>query len=490
MLRSVKQLLTLALWLATGAAALCQTTASLKTQQTTLTFEAGKDSPRLLRLQAPSHEPWSNLAPETLIASATIDGKNVPLQWHFDPARSTTTANRIAFVYESSSPKLRLTWEWRAPSTSGPIEHQIHIENLDTHEIWIPLEDSLRFNFNVSHRRRAQPDLHRQGRRQALRDRHPRRQPHPRLPLAGTLQHLRAGRRPPRDHPVVHGRAPRLPHRLVRRHRVQRPHPHDARAQRQHHCTKVLGLNPEPPTFRTRLAPGEHFETPTVFLGAFTGGPDGAGNSSAPGSAPCSAIPLTWSNPHYPLAREQQLGQRHGRRRRPSPAHDRRSHELGFEMFHIDAGWFRGVGDWYPDPKKFPHGLASIADDAHKQGLQFGIWVDWDAGRARHPARRTERPRSQGPRLAGRRCSRRLEAGGVQRPDHRPRRARRARLLPQTKSTASSPTTTSTCSSTTAISSPRAASAPTIPTPPLDAPAPQASPGRGFDFSTSPTPPT
>ena len=38
------------------------------------------------------------------------------------------------------------------------------------------------------------------------------------------------------------------------------------------------------------------------------------------------------------------------------------SAELGLEMFHIDAGWFRGVGDWYPDPKKFPHGLASIAD--------------------------------------------------------------------------------------------------------------------------------
>jgi alpha-galactosidase len=50
---------------------------------------------------------------------------------------------------------------------------------------------------------------------------------------------------------------------------------------------------------------------------------------------------------------------------------------LGLEMFHVDAGWFRGVGDWYPDPKKFPHGLAYIADAAHKSGLRFGIWVDW-----------------------------------------------------------------------------------------------------------------
>jgi alpha-galactosidase len=55
----------------------------------------------------------------------------------------------------------------------------------------------------------------------------------------------------------------------------------------------------------------------------------------------------------------------------------RDSTELGLEMFHVDAGWFRGVGDWYPDPKKFPHGLAAIADNAHRNGLKFGLWVDW-----------------------------------------------------------------------------------------------------------------
>jgi alpha-galactosidase len=53
------------------------------------------------------------------------------------------------------------------------------------------------------------------------------------------------------------------------------------------------------------------------------------------------------------------------------------SAELGFEMLHIDAGWFRGVGDWTPDPKRFPHGLAAIADEAHRLGLKFGLWTDW-----------------------------------------------------------------------------------------------------------------
>src|SRR3954452_9202973 len=55
----------------------------------------------------------------------------------------------------------------------------------------------------------------------------------------------------------------------------------------------------------------------------------------------------------------------------------RDSAELGADMFHVDAGWFRDVGDWNPNPQKFPHGLAVIADDAHRHGLKFGIWVDW-----------------------------------------------------------------------------------------------------------------
>jgi alpha-galactosidase len=50
---------------------------------------------------------------------------------------------------------------------------------------------------------------------------------------------------------------------------------------------------------------------------------------------------------------------------------------LGFEMFHLDAGWFRGVGDWYPNPLKFPHGLAALSADAHTHSERFGLWTDW-----------------------------------------------------------------------------------------------------------------
>jgi alpha-galactosidase len=44
------------------------------------------------------------------------------------------------------------------------------------------------------------------------------------------------------------------------------------------------------------------------------------------------------------------------------------------------------VGDWHPDPKKFPHGLAIVADEAHRRGMKFGLWTDWaQAGISRAP---------------------------------------------------------------------------------------------------------
>jgi alpha-galactosidase len=50
------------------------------------------------------------------------------------------------------------------------------------------------------------------------------------------------------------------------------------------------------------------------------------------------------------------------------------------EMVGIDAGWYRHVGDWQPDAKKFPSGLAPLADYAHSKGLLFGLWLAWTQG--------------------------------------------------------------------------------------------------------------
>ena len=53
---------------------------------------------------------------------------------------------------------------------------------------------------------------------------------------------------------------------------------------------------------------------------------------------------------------------------------------VGMEMVGIDAGWYRHVGDWRTDRKKFPSGLATLADYAHGKGLLFGLWLAWTQG--------------------------------------------------------------------------------------------------------------
>ncbi len=57
--------------------------------------------------------------------------------------------------------------------------------------------------------------------------------------------------------------------------------------------------------------------------------------------------------------------------------------EIGVERFVLDDGWFkgrendrRGLGDWTPDPEKYPQGLKPLADHVVSLGLQFGLWVE------------------------------------------------------------------------------------------------------------------
>ena len=60
-----------------------------------------------------------------------------------------------------------------------------------------------------------------------------------------------------------------------------------------------------------------------------------------------------------------------------------RAAKLGVERFVIDDGWFgqrkndhAGLGDWYVNPQKFPHGLKPVIDRVHQLGMDFGLWVE------------------------------------------------------------------------------------------------------------------
>jgi alpha-galactosidase len=57
--------------------------------------------------------------------------------------------------------------------------------------------------------------------------------------------------------------------------------------------------------------------------------------------------------------------------------------QLGVELFVMDDGWFKGratdnagLGDWTPDPVKFPHGLQPLIARVNALGMDFGLWVE------------------------------------------------------------------------------------------------------------------
>jgi alpha-galactosidase len=46
---------------------------------------------------------------------------------------------------------------------------------------------------------------------------------------------------------------------------------------------------------------------------------------------------------------------------------------LGVELFIVDLGWARRIGDWHADPEKFPHGMRALSDYVHELGMRFGL---------------------------------------------------------------------------------------------------------------------
>jgi alpha-galactosidase len=56
---------------------------------------------------------------------------------------------------------------------------------------------------------------------------------------------------------------------------------------------------------------------------------------------------------------------------------------MGVELFVMDDGWFHnrnwdnaGLGDWFPDKKKFPNGLGGLIKRVNDLGMDFGLWVE------------------------------------------------------------------------------------------------------------------
>lgn len=140
------------------------------------------------------------------------------------------------------------------------------------------------------------------------------------------------------------------------------------------------GYNPF--DFGYRLAPDESLTTPPFYAG-FTDG--GMGEASRilhrfqqgvilPGAPHPKLRPVlynSWEATEFNVSESGQI------------ALAEKAAQLGVERFVIDDGWFgqrkddhAGLGDWYVNKEKFPHGLKPVINRVHQLGMDFGIWVE------------------------------------------------------------------------------------------------------------------
>ena len=52
--------------------------------------------------------------------------------------------------------------------------------------------------------------------------------------------------------------------------------------------------------------------------------------------------------------------------------------EVGCELFIIDAGWQKSMGDWEINREKFPGGFKKIIESVKAHGMEFGLWVEFE----------------------------------------------------------------------------------------------------------------
>jgi hypothetical protein len=362
----------------------------LASADTAIAVEAGEHAPRLTTLEArgAASRAWTNHADETLPERLEVRGATQSVVWRLDRSASRFDSHEIQLVYLADSPRLKLEWLWRARAGHGPIEHTILIENQSNESVWLPLQPSVRFDWQIDGEAALERFWVEKGADTPS-------------ALGTHLDALRDGDAWQGSSSTYARPLPNQPREMIPYVLIDEP----GRARQGWYVgiessarTRITlqragtslkeeaGLNPVPGPYRTRLPPGGTFATPTIFLGAFAGGPDGAGNILRRWVRAVLNNPRTLSDASYPPMVSNSWGSGMAVNETLAQRLITDAAQLGLEMFHLDAGWFRAVGDWQADPAKFPHGIASVADFAHRHGLTFGLWIDWaQAGTSNEP---------------------------------------------------------------------------------------------------------
>jgi alpha-galactosidase len=115
----------------------------------------------------------------------------------------------------------------------------------------------------------------------------------------------------------------------------------------------------------------EEFQVPSSFVGVFHGEWDEAGyrtqrlvESVLAKAPPEKLFPyVSWDSWGYQDKINEDMLRKNADR----------AAAMGVQLFVVDLGWARSIGDWVADPAKFPSGLGALADYVHSLGMKFGL---------------------------------------------------------------------------------------------------------------------
>ena len=141
-----------------------------------------------------------------------------------------------------------------------------------------------------------------------------------------------------------------------------------------------VGLNPN--CLQWNLYRGEVFNTPEVVIVRSSEGLGGM-SRKLHRLFHDRLIPHTWATDNPPVLLNTWEA------RYFNVSHDSTVHlarcgrEVGVDLLVLDDGWFcnrhddtGALGDWFPDPIKFPHGLDGLCKEVNSLGMKFGIWLE------------------------------------------------------------------------------------------------------------------
>ena len=120
------------------------------------------------------------------------------------------------------------------------------------------------------------------------------------------------------------------------------------------------------------VQPLDYFQTPYAFVGLFHGDFDEAGFRTQQFSEAVLAKPAPDATA-FPYVAWDSWGYGGSVDENTLRESADLAASLGVELFLVDLGWARSIGDWYEDPTRFPSGLGALADYVHSRGMKFGL---------------------------------------------------------------------------------------------------------------------